>query len=158
MNDHRSFTMFKSLSLVSIICLLAGCTTSSDMSPVSGTVKSDGKLLTEGEVAFHPAGGGRPSYGTIQDDGSYQLMTKKLGDGVSPGSYRVTIKAEKRLKPTQTKPANMTPEEELDFIPDPGKLVLSFPEKYSSINTTTLTAEVEAGKTNEINFDSAEFE
>ena len=156
MKSGFSFTTLKFLSLAGLILCLAGCKPAIDTSPVSGTVKVDGKLVTEGQVIFHPTGGGRASYGTIADDGSYVMMTETAADGVPPGSYKVCISAEKRVggKPA---PENMTPEEEAEFVPDRGKVVAKIAPKYSSLEATTLTAEVEAGKPNEINFDSADF-
>ena len=52
----------------------------------------------------------------------------------------------------------MTSEEEMDFIPETGKLVWMIPEKNSKLRTKTLPTKVEPRKFNEINFDSADFD
>ena len=128
------------------------------MSQVNGTVTADGELVTEGKVTFYPTGGGRPSHGTIGEDGTYTMMTEKLGDGVPPGSYKVTIEAKKKLGPEEVTPANLTPEELSEFVPKARKVVWVIPEKHSVLRSSTITAEVKPGEDNEINFDSADFE
>ncbi|MDR0336274.1 MAG: carboxypeptidase-like regulatory domain-containing protein [Planctomycetaceae bacterium] len=59
---------------------------------VTGTVKfDDGTPLTSGGVTFinlpYQAGG------TIKSNGSYEIFESKPGDGVRPGTYRVTVSA-----------------------------------------------------------------
>ena len=124
------------------------------MTAVSGVVKAKGKPVTEGEVMFYPAAGGRPSMGTIGEDGRYELTSKKKGDGAVPGSYKVTISAAKTLNAVPA-PESMDDETEANMAE--AKMIWLIPEKYSNLRTSTLTAEVEKGKANEINFDSADF-
>ena len=62
--------------------------------PVKGTVKFQGQPMKGGgSIAFYPTGGqvGATPGGEIKEDGTYELMTYKPGDGSMPGDYRVVI-------------------------------------------------------------------
>ena len=55
-------------------------------------VFADGKPLTGGVVHFVPKkGSSDQAVGEIESDGSFQLTTRKLGDGAAPGEYKVYI-------------------------------------------------------------------
>jgi hypothetical protein len=112
---------------------------------VSGTVKYKGEPLAKGQINFLPQDGkGRGASGLIED-GYYALSTNGDRDGALPGKYSVTIlakeldltKAEARSKklgtgiplPSDVAKANRTAK----------NLV---PVKYSSPDTSKLTAEV----------------
>lgn len=73
---------------------LVGC--GPKLYPVEGTVVwTDGKPVTElvgGSVNFEPEDAkGKSATSPIGPEARYQLYTAKPGDGVSAGSYRVTI-------------------------------------------------------------------
>lgn len=91
---------------------------------VSGSVTLDGKPLTEGTVNFSSSTTGDAANATLGEGGRFLF-----GNGVLPGSYRVTI----------TGPVNNTP-------PAPGVTppVLKFviPTKYMDPASTDLKAEV----------------
>lgn len=70
--------------------------------PVSGTVLIDGKPLTHGLVTFYPTSG-RSSFGQVNAEGRFTLSSRKAGDGVLPGSQRVTVKGSESLNEKQTK-------------------------------------------------------
>jgi hypothetical protein len=98
------------------------------MLPVTGTVKNANGSPIESEsrmVVFHPISGGKPASGTAEKDGSFTLMTKKPGDGVAPGKYKVALLFMKNY-PT-------------------GKIAV--PQKYGDPSTTPLEATVDAGHT-----------
>ena len=60
---------------------------------MKGTVKfDDGTPLSEGCVVF--VGDKTQAIGNIKSDGSYTMYETKPGDGVTPGSYRVTVTAQ----------------------------------------------------------------
>jgi hypothetical protein len=62
--------------------------------PVTGkVVLPNGSPLTGGMVVFHPRVGEglHSANGPIGSDGTYELRTFKPGDGVMPGTYKVTI-------------------------------------------------------------------
>lgn len=147
-------------SFVLLACtmgLLCGCFGSdSGLTVVSGVVKVNGEPATEGEIMFYPTSG-RPAMSQIRPDGTYELTSFKKGDGVTPGKHKVTISVNETIRPNNAAAPNDINEENAANMAE-GKIVWLIPQKYSERNTTTLTAEVEAGKPNEINFDSADFE
>jgi hypothetical protein len=65
---------------------------------VTGKVSHNGKPLTAGSIIFHPDAGNsfqkdRPS-SLLQLDGSFTMKTFPYGEGVSPGTYKVTLAPE----------------------------------------------------------------
>ena len=44
---------------------------------------------------FRPVGKGRPAYGPIQPDGTFELNTNSTGDGAMLGEYRVMVAGER---------------------------------------------------------------
>jgi hypothetical protein len=124
---------------------------------VSGIVKAEGEAVSEGQIMFYPDGGGRPAVSKIGPDGRYELTTFKGGDGVAPGSHKVTIFVQKTFLPKGVKEANSV-EEETGPVWAREKVKWVIPKKYSARHSTNLTAQVEEGKSMEINFDSANFE
>ncbi|MCG6155636.1 hypothetical protein [Rubinisphaera margarita] len=81
------------LSLVSALVLNAvGCGgTQSAGATASGTVTVSGQPLTRGLVQLVPKGGGPSSFGTIQEDGSFQVATTAGVSGIEPGEYGAYI-------------------------------------------------------------------
>jgi hypothetical protein len=80
--------------------------------PVSGKVLIDGKPLTTGNVTFYiKTASGRPSYGTIQSDGSFHLFTFSENDGAPLGTFDVTVTSKEFLS------KNLEPEKFRTFIP-----------------------------------------
>lgn len=87
-----------------IICgvlLLSGCGVSGPnlppLTPVTGTVKINGKPVEGVVVVFHPSefGGGKhplnTAYGSTNEQGVYTLMHSKGEAGAEPGEYTVTF-------------------------------------------------------------------
>src|SRR5262245_53218763 len=80
---------------------VVGCGHKSDLGQVTGTVKNaDGSPLRfeAGPVIFQAAEGNSHATGAVQPDGSFTMMTKKPGDGVKPGHYKVVIQLWKSYK------------------------------------------------------------
>jgi hypothetical protein len=96
-----------------------------------------GKPVPNGTITFVPASGHHAT-GEIGPDGSYVLTTFRPGDGAVPGAYKVFIVAMQDM-------AGRLPE---DRTPLPPPIV---PNKYTSIATTDLTADVK-DQENTINF------
>ncbi len=145
------------IPLVFTIMLFAGCSgRAGSLTSVSGVVKANGKRVSQGEIMFYPSGGGRPAMGIIGPDGRYKLTSFKAGDGVVPGSHKVTITVQTSSLPKGVEEVNSV-EEETSFSWERERVTWVIPEKYSVLHSTTLTAEVEKGKAMEINFDSADF-
>lgn len=126
-SPHRT-----SFSLL-LIVLISGCNSSDPMLPVDGTVKySDGQPVT-GELAtivFQTDGASanipvKSASGTIDSDGSFQLMTDKPGDGAHPGDYKVVLKVWQNYREQK----------------------LAIPERYSQMATTPLKATVDRDNT-----------
>ncbi len=133
---NRSVFRRSMLVLATAICLV-GCN-SSNLTTVTGKVTYNDKPVTTGTISFISAD--KPTaYGEIGPDGSYSLMTEKPGDGATPGSYQVTVVALEDM-------GDRLPEER-NPLPPP-----VVPNKYSNATTSGLTAEVEAGKENVIDF------
>ena len=79
------------LALTGALVVLTGC---SDGNPprvsVAGTVLVDGQPLTKGSITFVPVGG-RPSRGTIGQDGRFELACFHDDDGALLGEHRVSV-------------------------------------------------------------------
>ena len=141
-----------------LLALFCGCGNKHpSLVGVKGIVKADGETVSDGQIMFLPTGGGRPASGPIGPDGQYELTSFKKGDGVPPGSYKVTINVHKTVGPDRDADVTDINDEAVgnDSVQ---KLVWVIPQKYSSRGSTTLKAEVKAGEDNEINFDSADFD
>jgi hypothetical protein len=120
---------------------------------VTGTVTYKGKNVPKGRVDFVPEGTGgeaRPATGDIVD-GSYSLTTAETDDGAIPGTYKVTVTAME----LDVSAGKVTAGGGQQFAQSKSaaKALKSaeylVPKKYSSPETTDLTAEVEA-KSNKI--------
>jgi hypothetical protein len=108
---------------------IVGC--GSGLYPVSGRVTlDDGQPLTKGLVVFEQQTGEKPvtARGDLQADGSFQLGTRRPGDGAPRGKYRVLI----------------SPIIDVENPRDP-----PFDKRYTAFDTSGLTFEVQAG-TNDI--------
>jgi len=110
--------------LILFVVVLCGCSGSdgskSRLAPVSGRVLFKDEGVTAGEIYFMPnlekGTQGDMASALLQEDGSFTMETYKVGKGVQPGSYKVTIVLGRR------------PEKEL--------------VKFRDIKTTPLTKEV----------------
>jgi len=75
------------------ILLLTGC--GDGLIKTTGTVSVDGQPVSGGKVVFFPIDGGRQGTGRIKPDGTYVVSYKRVGDGLPPGDYTVTIVSDK---------------------------------------------------------------
>jgi hypothetical protein len=127
---------------------VGGCSGDSSTASVQGHVSYQGKPVTTGTIVFYPSHG-RASVGSIREDGSYEI------EGAPVGTHAVTIEA---FEVTGGQPVPKSLEEELHGArgkgrTSPPKTTWQVPEKYASKSKTTLSAGVEPGKVNEINFE-----
>jgi hypothetical protein len=83
---------------VGAILAVSGCQRSPyELAPVHGTVTIDDHPLTQAKVMFAPMevgdnpNPGKPAFGLIKEDGSFQLTTYELNDGAVVGEHWVTI-------------------------------------------------------------------
>jgi hypothetical protein len=74
---------------------LVGCGTKPKLAPVGGKVTHGGKAVSGGSVWFHREGGNESDpermSGQLQLDGTFVARTFPHGDGIPPGTYRVTL-------------------------------------------------------------------
>lgn len=78
------------LVVLGLLATVFGCESKSPLVPVHGIVMLDGTPLESGVVQFHPTAG-QVASGEISAGGEFVLSTHSAGDGVLPGTYRVTI-------------------------------------------------------------------
>jgi hypothetical protein len=121
--------------------LLAGCGGGDkDTFPVKGKVTYRNKPVTSGTITFIPADNQGPAAsGSLQPDGTYALKTYREGDGAVRGKHTVIVVA---MEDT----SSVLPEQRA-ALPPP-----TVPNRYTSITTTDLKADVEE-KDNTIDFD-----
>ena len=123
--------------LLVIATTIAGCSSgASDVPPlgkVTGLVTMDGQPVVGAVVEFQPANG-RPSSGTTDDQGRYELIYTNELHGAIVGSHKVKISTPQYVLYND---ASTTENKE------------SIPAKYNT--QTTLSAEVTAGS-NDIGF------
>lgn len=128
----------------------AGCGGSSKVYPVKGTVKFEGKPMKGGgAISFVPTGGqsGKAAGGEIKEDGTYELMTHKPGDGSMTGDFRVVILQSTDREPGQTTDGERTGKS-VSVVGEADRI----PAIYADPTQSPLTAKVEA-KENAIDFD-----
>lgn len=100
--------------------------------PVTGKVTFNGEPLTTGTVTFTPETGPSAT-GEIRPDGTYSLITPPEREGALPGSYQVSISAVE--------------------VDAEGLATPLIPSKYSTGQTSGLTATVQADQENKADFD-----
>jgi len=118
---------------------LQGCGAGSGLAKVSGKVTVAGQPMSDIVVSFLPESGARPVTGVTDSNGRFTLSTLSAADGAAPGKYKVTF--------TKTAPA---PTEGDYSIPTGPPANLPFNAKYTSADTSGITAEVVAGKVNDL--------
>ena len=147
---HCSF-LFSLVFMTALGCGPAG----PEMGQVTGKVTFDGVVIPTGTIQFWPESG-RPSRGSIADDGTYTLTTFEKNDGALVGKHRVTIQATQISE--QGPQLDSTAAEIAHFSQKGAKRIRAsrvkwlVPEEYSEVDTTTLVATVKP-ESNSINFE-----
>ncbi len=127
----RTFGML--LSVMVGLCAV-GCSGNTDgfvYQPVSGTVTLDGEPLADATVVFAPSGSnlesGRPSFGTTDASGRFELQSLGGHNGAVVGDHAVSISTSQVDQNTQevlaeeTLPPNYNARSELSFtVPSSG--------------------------------------
>ena len=117
--------------VVMFVFLSGGCRKNS---AVSGIVTfPDGTPLTVGQVVFET-----PDFSTtgrIQADGSYQMGTYKVDDGIPKGKYRVSIQNVMQVQEDWSRGPNVPP---ITIFPKEWPI----DKKFTSPGTSGLTCEV----------------
>ncbi len=143
--DRRFRRVAAAVAAALSLAVLAGCGEGfPDTVRVRGKVTYQGEPLSEGTIAFHPAGPRgeqlyRPAVGVIAD-GAYQLQSFRHGDGVMPGEYAVVIES------YEGGPTAEDPDRPQNWL---------IPRKYGNPATSGLTATIPAGASGwlEVDFD-----
>ena len=121
------------------LVLVCACTKSPPLYKVKGKASYRGKALTTGTVAFHHTDARSPMVtGDIHADGTFELTTKRPGDGAVPGEYRVTV--------TSMLPGKGVEGVDQDYRP-PQPLI---PLRFMRLDETPLKATIEPKDSNEI--------
>lgn len=136
-----------------LLGIAAGCGPADQVKvyPVKGTVKFQGQPMKGGgSIAFYPTGGqvGATPGGEIKEDGTYELMTYKPGDGSMPGDYRVVITQVTVKEPIASPDGSAPTPVEGPNVPVEDQI----PMIYSDPTASPLTAKVEE-KEQTIDFD-----
>ena len=114
------------------LALLLGCGGGGpETAPVAGTVHYAGNPLAQGEISFHPNDGQRPAYGKIEDGNIVDVRTADE-EGVIVGNCQVAVKS------IEEAPDMYTPSKSL------------IPQLYADPKKSGLTAEIKAGRTNQV--------
>ena len=128
-----------------IIVAFTGC---GQNCKVTGKVTlKDGAPLTAGKVVFETDS--MFASGWIQKDGSYKLGTIDPGDGVPPGTYRVSISQSVEPILTERPPARAGGQPRMSLSMPP----LLFDDKYAGGRTSGLTCTVSKSMTYDITLD-----
>ena len=127
--------------LLALTALVAGgCKNEPPLAEVSGTVKSQGKLLANVLVEFHPESVGVRSSGVTDAQGHYVLKTDKDKPGAVVGNHKVVLKDLNVMgidRPTTAR--------EREQLAAQGKLKPQpprFPARYSDLVQTPINKEV----------------
>ncbi len=133
--------------LAPLVCA-AGCGKSDQISTASvvGTVTFQGKPVAHA-VVFFIGEKGPLAQGETNDLGKFTLMTYRPGDGAIPGPFKVTI--------TKSVPDPAAPKND-GTTPAQTDTMNLLPGRYSDVNQSKLSANVEAGKKNDFKFELTE--
>jgi len=77
--------------LVLVCCVGCGGRELPALAPVEGKVTLDGAPAAGVQVSFYPTGGGRPSTGTTDEEGAYELTYLAGEEGAMVGPNRVEV-------------------------------------------------------------------
>jgi len=146
--------------LLATLLILSGCQRGPvrpKTVPVNVDVSYRNQPVSGATVTFVPAGGPRGAVGRTNAQGQAKLMTFATGDGVMPGSYRVTID---KFLDEAGGPAGTSQEEYQKFwaaqkqgpagLPP---LKCELPWKYGQVEKTELKADVQEQGKNNFRFD-----
>lgn len=154
------------LTLLACFAGLSGCgegASGASRKPVfeaSGTVKLFGAPLPEATVTFAPLDGQPTAFGATDDSGTFKLTTYDFGDGGAAGKYKVIItKFAGSSKPAAA--ANLSDHEAAEKAAgghdasgaSGGGSRALVPPAFTSLETTTLTAEITSGGENSFSFE-----
>ena len=158
--SHRAFGFVVLIALVALV----GCSgKNGNFATVSGVVTQNGTPVEGAKVTFHSTvevqGGKQMTYGTLTDSsGKYVISAVGKEPGIPPGMYKVTV-----MK-FEGKGTISSPEEGMDAgqleaaASDTGASVKGgaanlLPKEYATPGSSKLSATLEVGKNENVNFD-----
>lgn len=139
--------LFCVLLLISMGC--GGDPDRSSTAPVSGTVTLDGKPLVSGTITFETTGS-RPASGVIKEGEILNVMTYEPNDGAPVGTHQVSITATEIAKSAVVANPGETTDFDPNYMGGGNSLIL---KKYNNPSTSGLTAEIQSGTENVLQFD-----
>ncbi|CAD7694868.1 unnamed protein product [Ostreobium quekettii] len=134
--EKRDWLLGKCVLIAAFVGVAVGCGQSShelDTAPVSGRITLDGEPLPQGIVYVIPDKG-RMAKALVKEDGTFELSTYHDGDGAQVGNHAAVVAA--------------LPPDELNASQKQTRVAV--PKRYTQASTSGLTVNVEAGKTNEV--------
>ncbi|QDT99554.1 hypothetical protein [Gimesia aquarii] len=141
----------KRLFFCMFLLTVIGCGGGPDRSstaPVSGTVTLDGAPLASGTITFETTGS-RPASGVIKDGEILNVMTYEPNDGAPVGTHQVSITATETAKSAVVANPGETTDFDPNYMGGGNSLIL---EKYNNPSTSGLTAEIQSGTANVLQF------
>ena len=125
-----------------VLLSFTGCNSSPELFPATGKVIYNGEPLRFGRVMLQPEVG-NVSQAEIQPDGTFEVSTYKQGDGIAPGSYRVSVMCYEGHNPA----AKQVQSDQLEGM-SLGKSLI--PLKYTRARSSGLNAAISPDEPNEI--------
>ena len=85
-------SLWPRMLILSAATLCMGC--GNDLVPVTGKLLLNGEPLSGASVTFNKTDseGGRPASGFTKEDGTFQLTSYSVDDGLVPGEYKITVR------------------------------------------------------------------
>jgi len=139
---HRIAVVYLVVSLIA--SALAGCQSEPDIGVVRGTVKLKGQPVTSGTITMEGGPSQISLMAPIGADGSYEMKTHDAG-GLPPGSYKVAV-SDQRIAEGDLVVLATDVQKSRPTGP-------TIPQKYRSIETSGLTADVKPGDNPPFDFD-----
>ena len=119
-----------------ILAMIPGCSGEEPATyPVSGTVHLDGKPLAGVSVMLQPDVGSF-GYGVTDENGAFVVSTFEVGDGAIPGKHGIIV--------TRQSSAMFVGDTSGETTPTESDAVIEIPQKYSKVQTSGLTVEVDS--------------
>jgi len=149
-----------SLCLLISLFVLSGCSDGGGATTVKvkGTVIAGGKAVDGAVITFYSKSGGEAASGRTDEEGKFQLTSRKPNDGAVPGDYIVTVAKAGNTAEAMTYDVSkgMTPEyiAAMKNASKPTKEVKGLlPAKYANVKDSGLIRTVTTSGPNEFDFD-----
>lgn len=151
-----------SLCLLVSLFVLSGCSDGGGATTVKvkGTVMAVGKAVDGAVITFYSKSGGEAASGRTDEEGKFQLTSRKPNDGAVPGDYIVTVAKSGATTEVMTYDATKIGGMSPDYIASmknaskpPKEVKGLLPAKYANVKDSGLVRTVTASGPNEFDFD-----